>query len=143
MRLEGIRRRTAATFIPQDPLLPNICSLTGTTGVTVFSCSNPTFIRRYPVMHNRCATTPAELALEKTIAFRQISIPGPRVTRFQIRAHEHIIMVRNCEPEIREYVAMGTRRLKDRNAGWRLLGIQLPSPSVAVNISTERTCPTG
>ena len=93
-------------------------------------------------MHDRCATTPTELALEKTIVFRQISIPGPCLTRFQIRAHEHIVMAKNCEPEIREYVMMKTR-LKDGSAGQGLLGIQLPSPSGGVDISTERTRPAG
>jgi len=39
---------------------------------------------------------------------------------------------------------MGTRRrLNYRNAGRRLLGVQLPPPSAAFNISTEMTCPAG
>jgi len=120
-----------------------ICSLTA--GGMFLPRPNPTFVRRCPVIHNTGhATTPAELALEKTIVFRQRSILGPRLTRFQIRAHDHIVIAMNCELEIREYVVMGTRRrLKDRNAGRRLLGIQLPSSSVAVNISTERTCLAG
>ena len=128
------------SFIPP---LPIKCSLTA--GGMFLPRTNPTFIRRRPVMHNRCATTPTELALEKTIVFRQTPIFGPRVTRFQIRAHEHIVMAKNCEPEIREYVVMRTRRLKDGSAGRGLLGIQrqLPSPSGGVDISTERTRPPG
>jgi len=72
------------------------------------------------LMYNGRATAPAELALEKVVVFRQTSILGPRFTQFQIRARERVVVVRNCEPEIREYVVMGMRRkLNCRNAGRR------------------------
>jgi len=81
-------------------------------------CLHPTWL-----MYHRRATAPAELALDKVVVFRQTSILGPRLTQFQIRAihaRERVITARNCEPEIREYVVMGTRRkLNCRNVGRR------------------------
>jgi len=73
-------------------------------------------------VHNRHATTPVELTPERALTFRGASILCPCLTRFQICARDPVIMARNCEPEIREYVVTRTRRgLKYGNAGRRLL----------------------
>ena len=46
-------------------------------------------------MRDRRAVTPVGLALEKA-KYWQTSVPGPRLTQFQIRARERVVVVRNC-----------------------------------------------
>ena len=80
----------------------------GTRILFTFQCSlhpmssspwNAPKTRSYsPGSRLRGGTTPTDI--------RQI----PRLTQPQIRARGHAIMVRDCEPEIREHVAMRVRK---------------------------------